>query len=823
VVPGAFRVRREARPPRAGILRVVLRGPGDRPVPGATGSLASVDAPDVDLVPEPRPSREDGVLAIGSLPPGRYALRVRAPGFRPRTLRALEVRAGAVTEAGKILLEPGLEVAGTVRDDGGSPIKGAEVTVRFFEEGRRLTAEKKTDADGRFRISGLPEGMIEIQGEAEGHLRGEPRAVEGGREDIEILLERTGSIAGRVADVRTGLPVTIFSVQLRPERRVGDLRDSGGSRLTEQEFEDEDGRFRIDGLRRRPYGVSVRARGFRAAERQGVEARAGTPEEMDLRLESGQAIEGTVSDARDRAPVPGATVRSEGAAPVSSDADGRFRLDGLGGGAVRIEVDHPAYLPEVMAEADPESGRPVEIRLHRGGAVEGTVYGMAGAVLPGAVVSTQVAGAERSSVADAAGRYRLDGMPPGWHILSKVNVPGTFEGYETASVEIRQEQTTAHDFGRGTRLHGVVTHQGAPASGALLTLAQDQEEMPPGARSSMRGSATIRAREDGAYEAFGLRPGTFGLLVTWEGRKAGRRITIPEETTEQRLDIDMPDLWLSGEVVDAENRRPLRARVYTIAKKSGGMYSFRMGDEGDYVEFSSNPGANGETDAAGRFRFQLLGPDVYRILASAEGYTLSEPVEVEVRDSVSGVVVELQPGIELTVTATDAATGQRVRLSCISVADAPPMQGRSSTCGSDVSTFGSRRPGPTIVAGSAAGFAPGYETVDLREAREEVALRLRRGGTLRLLLPAGAGSSVSAITSGLEITDASGLELTSFLRAFASQPGRWLDATGEDAALVRNVPPGRLTVSFGGEGTSLPLKSVDLDLPEGGEATADLR
>ena len=89
VTPEAEVVERALRLRRGGEIRIAFRDREERPVAGVVGEPASDDAPDVDLLDAPLPSRQDGVLHMGGLPGGTYVLRLRAPGFRPVTMRGV--------------------------------------------------------------------------------------------------------------------------------------------------------------------------------------------------------------------------------------------------------------------------------------------------------------------------------------------------------------------------------------------------------------------------------------------------------------------------------------------------------------------------------------------------------------------------------------------------------------------------------------------------------------------------------------------------------------------------------------------------------------
>lgn len=79
-----------------------------------------------------------------------------------------------VLQLGAVVLAPGGELEGTVRDGSGAPIPGAEVPLRLGSEwsdeptgawvperdeaGARLARDATTDADGAYSLRGVPAG-----------------------------------------------------------------------------------------------------------------------------------------------------------------------------------------------------------------------------------------------------------------------------------------------------------------------------------------------------------------------------------------------------------------------------------------------------------------------------------------------------------------------------------------------------------------------------------------------------------------------------------------------------------------------------------------
>jgi len=821
LTPEEALVSRAVRLSPGGSIRLRVQDGERRPVAGARVHLASDDVADLDLLDELPLSDEAGTLLLERLPPGTYTVRLQREGFRPATLREVKVEAGKTASPPPVELPSGLEIAGIVSDDLGEPLVAAEVAAVFYEEGRELRAEGETDDEGAFRLDGLPDGQVEMEVEAAGHLPLSDEVAEAGEIDLELVLERAAAIAGQVLDAETDLPVGRFRISVRPEDRALYGRTWFAGASPAEDVADAEGRFRMEGFLAERYAVTFRAAGYRPHREAGVETRPGETAEMEVRLERGLSVEGTVLDDREGTPVPGASVGARGLVSTTTDMAGRFLLEGLEG-PTDLQVDHPMYVRASVPAVDPGEAGLVEVRLRRGGSIEGTVFRKGREPLPGAEVGVRAEG--KSALTDAAGRYRIDGLPAGTLSVGKVDVPGSFQGYRRVQAEVREGETTTVDFGTGARLWGQITHEGAPASGAELSLMEVLTSV--SGRNPEFEAHTARAGEDGSYEIHGLSGGLYGMTVVWEGRRTGRRLRI-EEGPEQRHDVAIRDLWLEGQMMDTETRAPVRGTVGANPRlpedlTGGGSVTMMFRNEmGEQMEFHSAPSASGPTDADGRFRLLVSEPGTYRLWGRGTGYRMpDEQTDLEVRNSLKGLELEMQPAIEMSVKILDAISAGDIASACVIVIREEPSF-HSINCGSSVASFSGLRPGPAMVSAKAPGRALAYQRLELSEPNHEVSLSLSRGGALRILLPEGTAAGEDAASrAGLSIADAQGTDL---LRLGMNHDEPW--AQGQDAGvlLVDHAPPGPLTVSIGGGETGLPRKETTVTVSEGAEAVADLR
>lgn len=114
----------------------------------------------------------DGRFQFTGLTPGTYAISVLADGFRAERVDQIEVWAGQETRDVEVRLHKGGTLTGAVVDAGtGAPIPQAYVTITtLYDQGyRRGGPGALTNAEGRFRMDGLPDGPRSLNVRARGY------------------------------------------------------------------------------------------------------------------------------------------------------------------------------------------------------------------------------------------------------------------------------------------------------------------------------------------------------------------------------------------------------------------------------------------------------------------------------------------------------------------------------------------------------------------------------------------------------------------------------------------------------------------------------
>lgn len=150
----------------------------------------------------------DGSFELSTLSPGAYTLQLSAEG-RSDTTKDIDVKPGTL-DVGDLQLPQAAAIAGTVRDEHGSPVPFASVRRRqgaladnpmmaMFGGG---SAQAYTDAQGRFRLAPLPPGRLQLLATAQGFASGRTERFQlaAGQEldDVVIVLGHGGAIRGRL-------------------------------------------------------------------------------------------------------------------------------------------------------------------------------------------------------------------------------------------------------------------------------------------------------------------------------------------------------------------------------------------------------------------------------------------------------------------------------------------------------------------------------------------------------------------------------------------------------------------------------------------------
>lgn len=499
-------------------------------------------------------SRDDGTFRIEVLPRRAYTLRASRTGFAPATLTVAEKLAPAAVKSGlRLVLTSGMGAFGRIVDERAAPVAAAEIRLvrssardslpsflRAEDEIEEEPLEAFSDAEGGFRFEHLPAGRFELTAKADGFVRRTVKdiAIESGAaNDLgEIALERGLALTGTVTD-RRGKPLTGATVSAFPPSATGvraEAREllAGGQEIRSTKSE-ANGRFSLDGLAHgETIDVIARLSGYVAATLPQLEMPPSQP--VQLVLEPAARVSGRVKTEQGE-PVPGAVVAIrpvDAALPAGlsgsvadTDAAGTYVLQDLEPGKMAVSASAKGFVsgePVVLEVGEGRNIEDVDLTLHRGAALEGTVSmpngqpAIAARVtlrhsnrMPDRLLDLEVAGASQT---DGDGRFRMEGVP-----LGAQTVIATQPGYQPAVREIevrsgdnRVDLRLAEGFAVSGR---VVDGSGRPLAGTPVNLLTSGPGM---AEEDVSGS-------DGAFRFTGLGAGRYSVAAQKEGYGTARQ------------------------------------------------------------------------------------------------------------------------------------------------------------------------------------------------------------------------------------------------------------------------------------------------------------
>ena len=474
---------------------------------------------------------DEGRFAFSGLPPGRYSLTVEKPGYvksfygskRPGGTEGtpLAVLAGQPTPNITIRVPRGAVISGTVRDQFGTPLSAAQVSVKqaIVVKGRRqLTdvpnlrvAAATTDDQGRYRIYGLPPGEYAVFCSLSGiNYSG---VLETNSADVEAVLRELR--AGRSAATPSAAAPRQVSLSGGYLPGVPDAESAQMIALAVGE-ERAGADILIGPLR--ALSVSGTSLGPRATPMRNIMV-AVVNAATGSRVGSGGVI------------MPGA----DGRFVLSALPPGRYTLMGRAAENGAGETDDMPYFAETEFVLTDQNISGVVLQFERGVTVTGRIVPPVGvppsdaarvrlgatpvdsyaSLVPTRVVATT--GRDGTFVFDGVGpgRWRVTGasLPAGWSLRSAV-----LSGRDTLDVPF--EVHLGHPIAgltvtmtdQPTELTGtVVDKAGQPTSEySMLAFSAERTHWTTAPR---RVSGAARLSSDGRYRISGLPPGEYYLAV----------------------------------------------------------------------------------------------------------------------------------------------------------------------------------------------------------------------------------------------------------------------------------------------------------------------
>ena len=452
-------------------------------------------------------------------------------------------------------------VSGLVTDAvTGAPVAGA--TASFDGQ------QSITNAEGRFELSRLPRSGAPVTVSADGFVeRTLPLNPTDG--DPASLAIYPDGLHGLVLDAASGAPVAGATVRLNdassesaadgfyyfpPATGTGELAVAAPGYL--------------------PGSASVNAEAALAGEQA-----------VDVSLEP-TVLTGTVLDGKTGAPVAGATITA-GSQSVTSDQDGRYRLERLSGGDLAISAAHSDYesaeLP-VDETANLLAGEALDVTLlppHLAGTVFNNVTG---SPLAGATITA----GDLSAVSDDQGQFIL------WTTETPLDVTVNAIGYETAAGQFSEHAPLSLALEPKGLVIKVLDNAGQPVSGAAVTSLRSE------ATTDEQGVALLPLLEAGDP-----------YTVTLTGFAPAAQVY----SGEAQADLTIAPDTVAGAAVDATTGEPVPGAVIYVYDRTVCQGEACRGTEPAVLVDASADGA-----------FQVSGmPADPQLMIKAPGYSLLFP------------------------------------------------------------------------------------------------------------------------------------------------------------------------------------------------------
>ncbi|RKH07664.1 carboxypeptidase-like regulatory domain-containing protein [Corallococcus carmarthensis] len=591
------------------------------------------DAPDDERVFAT--SDERGNFRVDGLTPGAYLLEARAPGYARVVLSRLRIPTeGPLTLA----LRLASVIEGFVVDSKGQPAADAEVRV-----GDSASQAVTTGAQGGFSVEVEPGAhpLSARRGEESGALDLPVLCVAGSTvRDVRIQLGPGAVLEGRVVEASSGQPVEGARV---------DVTLSGSDSDPGVAMSDAEGHFLVRGLAPGSYDANVTAPAYSPAIRRGLTVRQGERFPLEFKLSGTGAVEGQVRD-RNGAAVAGARVSgvnrwSNGmdGPPIEArtDADGRYRLEGIATGRLSLSARHEGSTVGVIQFVTVEANQTAraDFTLDGTGTVNGVVRAARGSLPDGQLEVTalmeppaeprreRVTPGTGQAVVDAEGAFRMV-LPAGNYILL-LSARGRFVQGPTKRVLVEMGRSVPVEFTWEeprdvSEYRGVVLEpDGSPSPHATITLMPaDGQNIP---------LSMTPTDEEGRFAISATRvggPPTRRVLL--DARNGGRSSEAMPVTADQQVVVRLrPAAFLRGRVV--RKGEPVQGFTLSLQLQKGFL---PMKGDGT-LEFSGD-----------RFELRDVPPEPVKLTAR----TVDGSVGEALASPGTGAVLEVE--IPLTAPAT---------------------------------------------------------------------------------------------------------------------------------------------------------------------------
>ncbi|MDJ0523410.1 MAG: carboxypeptidase-like regulatory domain-containing protein, partial [Planctomycetota bacterium] len=462
----------------------------------------------------------EGRFELKGMPAGDFTLNVRVPGSRGKQHPLKDLKAGEVREGIVLELAAGVEVSGVIVDKDGEPVTGLMLLLQSLG-GVSSWNQTMTSRNGTFSFNAASAGRVQLMTWTGGQQTrlGEP--FNAPATNVRLVYERLPTIMLRGEVQRPdGTPVPLASVRVQGAPTNGpiamDMSGMGGTDAVNGAFERA-----VTG--KGPWSVVVTA----ARDEQGrplnlqpKTVKVTDPaERIIVKLERGLEVAGVVVDDEGKG-IAGVTVTAK--SRTQTNAQGRFRIGGLGKGKIQVAVMPPSGFVRPPTQNVEAGTTDLRFELVEGLAITGTAYAPDGKPVAQGFVSgtwNDAAGARRGNAStriQSDGKFRLGGIPRGVLVRLQVQIWDPTAGASVAPKVIEDVRPGTTEL--EVRLGGGLTIEGT----VLGTDGKPAENCWVYGRAVEGGQDTgwVQVGSDGSWKLTGLKPGRYSIQVMRMGGQA---------------------------------------------------------------------------------------------------------------------------------------------------------------------------------------------------------------------------------------------------------------------------------------------------------------
>lgn len=608
-------------------------------------------------------------LSTGDPPAAPEAVAAKATqAVVPKRAPARSQRADAPEPAGS-------QIHGqVVAVQGGAPIVGAVITLQAHASSDDVPRSTTADAQGRWRLSDVQAGSYAVSATAPDYLPTVVRKTTlpaAGKPSLVLRMDRGGQrLFGVVRDV-TGGTVDGALVHATPLSGLKTRHLDGFGTLGRA-----DGTFALQ-LKAGRYQVDVSHPDY-AIQTRTLEVGPGT-RAQDFALSPTGAIDGVVLSDASGAPVPNAWVSYAGErernfgpgesmmekvspGTVRTDAEGRFRITGLGSGIINISARGKAVasrqslsVPLSIAEHISD----VELRVAQAFTLSGRVVSQTDTSkgIAHAQIRLKSNGETPISTSDAQGSFTVHGVLPGqYRVVAEAD--GFLAQYSGQSLEVNADRDDlVVELGPGITLRGRVE----PPQVAEISLELRANSHPRGGLlRTLSTTKQVESNKDGTFEIGPVPPGALALAARTADGQTGRTDLADERDGEQEVVIALePRAKVAGRVLSSAGK-PVAEALVSFSAVATGAKSVSV-----IVNGRQMGAAVGSTAEDGGYLLTGLEQGTYKVnITDRWGDALAVQSGLTLLGNKATFVIEgsgTRSGVDITVDAHDAMLAGRVR------------------------------------------------------------------------------------------------------------------------------------------------------------------